>query len=147
MKHVKDINEGDIFWIIDSSIEPKLIPLKVINIEVKEYPWTKYYYVLFEFPDKTKKEASFFWNGNERDYDIPFLQNLYTERNNYLEDSSYMMCHDKEVLLKKYIDGLKSSIKTVKDVINKGKNNLFELYFKLNYIIKEYKNITNNCVI
>ena len=48
---------------------------------------------------------------------------------------------DRDKLWNKYVNGLKQSIKSVKEVIENGQQNLKELNKKLSYIEKQYDNI------
>ena len=52
-----------------------------------------------------------------------------------------MACFDKNILWKHYVDGLEKNIKSVEEVIEKGKQNLKELNEKLKYIQKQYDSI------
>ena len=143
MKYINEIVKGDILWIIDDSIQPKLIALPIIDVQIKKYPWTADYHILLKFPDGKELWVNLFDNGSNRDYDIPFLTSMSKEINNIENELHVIASFDKKALWKQYISGLKKSIETVEDVIEKGKLNLIDLNTKLNYINKQ-KDIIDN---
>ena len=146
-KFAKDIKVNDILWIISEGIKPQLLPLIVINIKITKYPWTGYYKLKLKMPNGSDKYVSLFDNGDRRDYDVPLLTDLL-ESFDYDYDEEFknssitiMACFDKDALWNYYVKGLEDSIKTVEEVIEKGKKNLIELNEKLNYIKKQHDNI------
>jgi hypothetical protein len=52
-----------------------------------------------------------------------------------------MACFDKDILWQHYVNGLENSIKSIEEVIERGKQNLNELNKKLKYIKKQHDNI------
>lgn len=144
MKHLSDIKIGDILWVIDDSLHPRLIALPIIEIDIKKYPWTSYHNLLLKFPDGSEKWISLFNNGYKRDYDLPFLSSILENLNDYEHDNTYLVCFDKINLYNKYISGLQLSIKSVEEVLDNGKKNLIDLNSKLNYIQSQIKLIEEN---
>ena len=142
-KFAKDIKENDIIWTISAGDKPQLFPLIVKHINVRKLLWTGYYDLSLIMPDGTERIMSLFDTGERRDYDVPFLSDLLDDLKNYAHDNdiTIMACFDKDKLWHQYVNGLKQSINTVEEVIEKGKENLNELYEKLNYIEKQYDNI------
>ena len=146
-KFAKDIKVNDILWTISAGIKPQLLPLIITNIDIKKMPWTGYYNLTVRLPDGSDKFISLFDTGERRDYNVPLLTNLL----NALDYTSYeelknssitiMACFDKDALWNHYIKGLEESIKSVEEIIEKGKKNLIELNEKLIYIKKQHDNI------
>lgn len=143
-KFAKDIKVNDILWIISAGDKPQLLPLIVINIDIKKMLWTGYYNLTVKLPHASDKFISLFDTGERRDYNVPLLTDLLStlDYSNYEElknsEITIMACFDKDILWKHYVKGLESSIKTVEEVIEKGKQNLKELNEKLKYIQKQY---------
>lgn len=148
-KFAKDIKVNDILWTISEGIKPQLIPLIVTNINIKKRLWTGNYDLTVKVPDGSDKYISLFDTGERRDYDIPWLTDLlstldytsYEELKNL--ETTIMACFDKDALWNHYVKGLEQSIKSVEEVIEKGKKNLIELNEKLNYIKKQSDLIKN----
>ena len=146
-KFAKDIKVNDILWTISEGDKPQLLPLIVTNIDIKKMLWTGYYNLTVKLPDGSDKFISLFDTGERRDYDIPLLTDLLStlDYSNYEEliksEVTIMACFDKNILWKHYVDGLEKNIKSVEEVIEKGKQNLKELNEKLKYIQKQYDSI------
>ena len=146
-KFAKDIKVNDILWTISEGDKPQLFPLIVTNIDIKKMLWTGYYNLTVKLPDGSDKFISLFDTGERRDYDIPLLTDLLStlDYSNYEEliksEVTIMACFDKDILWKHYVDGLEKNIKSVEEVIEKGKQNLKELNKKLKYIQKQYDSI------
>ena len=140
-KFAKDIKVNNIIWTISEGDKPQLLPLIVININVRKLLWTGYYDLTLRLPDGSEKFISLFDTGERRDYDVPFLCDLLNDIKNYNRDYIIMASFDKDKLWNQYVNGLKQSIDTVKEVIEKSQQNLTELNEKLNYISKQYDNI------
>jgi len=144
-KFAKDIKVNDILWTISAGDKPQLLPLIITNIEEKKMLWTGYYNLKLRMPDGSDMYASLFDTGERQDYDIPFMktlvQTLEYDWDDEVHDISMMACFDKDALWKHYVKGLEDSIKTVEEVIEKGKQNLKELNEKLKYMQKQYDNI------
>ena len=146
-KFAKDIKVNDILWTISEGDKPQLFPLIVTNIDIKKMLWTGYYNLTVKLPDGSDKFISLFDTGERRDYDIPLLTDLLStlDYSNYEEliksEVTIMVCFDKNILWKHYVDGLEKNIKSVEEVIEKGKQNLKELNEKLKYIQKQYDSI------
>ena len=146
-KFAKDIKVNDILWTISEGDKPQLFPLIVTNIDIKKMLWTGYYNLTVKLPDGSDKFISLFDTGERRDYDIPLLTDLLStlDYSNYEEsiksEITIMASFDKSKLWHQYVNGLKQSIKSVEEVIEKGRDNLYELYEKLNYISKQYDSI------
>ena len=143
-KFAKDIKTNDIIWAIQSGPKPQILPLIVININIRELLFTGYYDLTLRLPDGTDKYISLFDTGYRRDYNNPFFTDLIDD----LKDLSYdngrktiIASFDKESLLNDYIEGLEKQIKNVEEIIENGKKNLIELNEKLNYIKKQNDNI------
>ena len=141
-KFAEDIKVNDILWIISAGDKPQLLPLIVINIDIKKMLRTGYYNLKLRMPDGSDMYASLFDTGKRQDYDIPFMktlvQTLEYDWDDEAQDMSTMACFNKDALWKHYVKGLESSIKTVEEVIENGKQNLKELNEKLKYIQKQY---------
>ena len=148
-KFAKDIKVNDILWTISEGIKPQLLPLIVTNIDIKKMVWTGHYNLTVKLPDGSDKYISLFDTGERRDYDVPLLTDLLStlDYSNYEElknsEITIMACFDKDILWSHYVKGLEQSIKSVEEVIEKGKKNLIELNEKLNYIKKQHDNIQN----
>lgn len=144
-KFAKDITENDIIWTIAEGDKPQLLPLIVININIRKLLWTGYYDLTVRMPDGSERFITLFDTGERRDYDVPFLTDLLDDLKDYAHDNAItiMTCFDKDKLWYHYVDGLKQSIKSVEEVIEKGKQNLEELTKKLNYIKKQRDLIKN----
>ena len=142
-KFAKDIKVNNIIWTISGGDKPQLLPLIVINIDVRKLLWTGYYDLTLRLPDGSEKFISLFDTGERRDYDVPFLTDLLNDLKDYAHDNAItiMASFDKDKLWNQYVNGLKQSIESVKEVIEKGQQNLKELDKKLNYIEKQYDNI------
>lgn len=142
-KFAKDIKVNNIIWTISEGDKPQLLPLIVININVRKLLWTGYYDLTLRLPDGSEKFISLFDTGERRDYDVPFLTDLLDDLKDYAHDNdiTIMASFDKDKLWNQYVNGLKQSIESVKEVIEKGQQNLKELNKKLNYIEKQYDNI------
>ena len=142
-KFAKDIKVNNIIWTISEGDKPQLLPLIVINIDVRKLLWTGYYDLTLRLPDGSEKFISLFDTGERRDYDVPFLTDLLNDLKDYTHDNAItiMASFDKDKLWHQYVKGLKQSIESVEEVIEKGKQNLEELTEKLNYISKQYDNI------
>ena len=142
-KFAKDIKVNNIIWTISGGDKPQLLPLIVININVRKLLWTGYYDLTLCLPDGSEKFISLFDTGEIRDYDVPFLTDLLDDLKDYLHDNAItiMASFDRDKLWNKYVNGLKQSIKSVKEVIENGQQNLKELNKKLSYIEKQYDNI------
>ena len=142
-KFAKDIKVNNIIWIISGGDKPQLLPLIVININVRKLLWTGYYDLTLCLPDGSEKFISLFDTGEIRDYDVPFLTDLLDDLKDYSHDNAItiMASFDRDKLWNKYVNGLKQSIKSVKEVIENGQQNLKELNKKLSYIEKQYDNI------
>ena len=142
-KFAKDIKVNNIIWTISEGDKPQLLPLIVINIDVRKLLWTGYYDLTLCLPDGSEKFISLFDTGERRDYDVPFLTDLLNDLKDYAHDNAItiMASFDKDKLWNQYVNGLKQSIESVKEVIEKGQQNLKELDKKLNYIEKQYDNI------
>jgi hypothetical protein len=146
-KFAKDIKVNDIIWTISEGDKPQLLPMIVVDIKIKKYPWTGYYNLTVKLPDGSDKYLSLFDTGERRDYDIPLLTDLLStlDYSNYEEliksEITIMVCFDKDALWNHYVNGLEKSIKYVEEIIERGKKNLIELNEKLNYIKKQYDNI------
>ena len=142
-KFAKDIKVNNIIWIISGGDKPQLLPLIVININVRKLLWTGYYDLTLCLPDGSEKIISLFDTGEIRDYDVPFLIDLLDDLKDYSHDNAItiMASFDRDKLWNKYVNGLKQSIKSVKEVIENGQQNLKELNKKLSYIEKQYDNI------
>lgn len=146
-KFAKDIKTNDIIWAIQPGPKPQILPLIVININVRKLIFTGYYDLTLRLPDGSDKYISLFDIGDRRDYNNPFFTDLLST----LDYSTYeelkkstiniIASFDKESLLNDYIEGLEKHIKTVEEIIENGKKNLIELNEKLNYIKKQYDNI------
>lgn len=143
MKYAEDIKINDILWVIDNSDLPQITPLVVTNIKVRKLLWTGYYDLTLLFPNGNKQMMSLFDTGKRRDYDIPWLADIGELNLDYdvildlHKTNTIMSCFDKKALYTKYITGLKNSIKTIEEVIQRGRDNLFELTSKLNYFNKQ----------
>ena len=148
-KFAKDIKVNDILWTISGGDKPQLLPLIVTNIDIKKMLWTGYYNLTVKLPDGSDKFISLFDTGERRDYNVPLLTDLLStlDYSNYEElknlETTIMACFDKDVLWSHYVKGLEQSIKSVEEVIERGKKNLFELNEKLNYIKKQSDLIKN----
>ena len=142
-KFAKDIKVNNIIWTISGGDKPQLLPLIVININVRKLLWTGYYDLTLCLPDGSEKFISLFDTGEIRDYDVPFLIDLLDDLKDYSHDNAItiMASFDRDKLWNKYVNGLKQSIKSVKKVIENGQQNLKELNKKLSYIEKQYDNI------
>lgn len=142
-KFAKDIKVNNIIWTISGGDKPQLLPLIVININVRKLLWTGYYDLTLCLPDGSEKFISLFDTGEIRDYDVPFLTDLLDDLKGYSRDNTItiMASFDRDKLWNKYVNGLKQSIKSVKEVIENGQQNLKELNKKLSYIEKQYDNI------
>ena len=140
-KFAKDIKVNNIIWTISGGDKPQLLPLIITNINVRKLLWTGYYDLTLRLPDGSEKFISLFDTGERRDYDVPFLCDLLNDIKNYNRDYVIMASFDKDKLWHQYVKGLKQSIESVEEVIEKGKQNLEELTEKLNYISKQYDNI------
>lgn len=142
-KFAKDIKVNNIIWTISGGDKPQLLPLIVININVRKLLWTGYYDLTLRLPDGSEKFISLFDTGEIRDYDVPFLIDLLDDLKDYSHDNAItiMASFDRDKLWNKYVNGLKQSIKSVKEVIENGQQNLKELNKKLSYIEKQYDNI------
>lgn len=144
-KFAKDIKVNDILWTISEGNKPQLLPLIVTNIDIKKMLWTGYYNLKLRMPDGSDMYASLFDTGKRQDYDIPFMKTLFQTLEYDWDDEVYnisiMACFDKDALWEHYVKGLESSIKTVEEVIERGKQNLNELNKKLKYIKKQHDNI------
>ena len=142
-KFAKDIKVNNIIWTISGGDKPQLLPLIVININVRKLLWTGYYDLTLCLPDGSEKFISLFDTGEIRDYDVPFLTDLLDDLKDYSRDNArtIMASFDRDKLWNKYVNGLKQSIKSVKEVIENGQQNLKELNKKLSYIEKQYDNI------
>jgi len=142
-KFAKDIKVNDILWTISEGIKPQLLPIIVTNIDIKKQVWTGYYNLTVKLPDGSDKFISLFDTSESRDYDVPWLTDLLStlDYSNYEElknsEITIMACFDKDALWSHYVKGLEQSIKSVEEVIEKGKKNLIELNEKLNYIKKQ----------
>ena len=142
-KFAKDIKVNNIIWTISGGDKPQLLPLIVININVRKLLWTGYHDLTLRLPDGSEKFISLFDTGEIRDYDVPFLTDLLDDLKDYSRDNTItiMASFDRDKLWNKYVNGLKQSIKSVKEVIEDGQQNLKELNKKLSYIEKQYDNI------
>ena len=142
-KFAKDIKVNNIIWTISGGDKPQLLPLIVININVRKLLWTGYYDLTLCLPDGSEKFISLFDTGEIRDYDVPFLTDLLDDLKDYSRDNTItiMASFDRDKLWNKYVNGLKKSNKSVKEVIENGQQNLKELNKKLSYIEKQYDNI------
>ena len=142
-KFAKDIKVNNIIWTISGGDKPQLLPLIVININVRKLLWTGYHDLTLRLPDGSEKFISLFDTGEIRDYDVPFLTDLLDDLKDYSRDNTItiMASFDRDKLWNKYVNGLKQSIKSVKEVIENGQQNLKELNKKLSYIEKQYDNI------
>ena len=146
-KFAKDIKVNDILWTISEGDKPQLIPLIVTNIDIKKMLWTGYYNLTVKLPDGSEKFISLFDTGERRDYNVPLLTDLLStlDYSNYEElknsEITIMACFDKDVLWKHYVDGLESSMNSIEEVIERGKQNLEELNKKLKYIKKQHDSI------
>ena len=142
-KFAKDIKVNNIIWTISGGDKPQLLPLIVININVRKLLWTGYHDLTLRLPDGSEKFISLFDTGERRDYDVPFLIDLLDDLKDYSHDNAItiMASFDRDKLWNKYVNGLKQSIKSVKEVIENGQQNLKELNKKLSYIEKQYDNI------
>lgn len=142
-KFAKDIKVNNIIWTISGGDKPQLLPLIVININVRKLLWTGYHDLTLRLPDGSEKFISLFDTGEMRDYDVPFLTDLLDDLKYYSHDNviTIMASFDRDKLWNKYVNGLKQSIKSVKEVIENGQQNLKELNKKLSYIEKQYGNI------
>lgn len=142
-KFAKDIKVNNIIWTISGGDKPQLLPLIVININVRKLLWTGYHDLTLRLPDGSEKFISLFDTGEIRDYDVPFLTELLDDLKDYSHDNAItiMASFDRDKLWNKYVNGLKQSIKSVKEVIENGQQNLKELNKKLSYIEKQYDNI------
>ena len=142
-KFAKDIKVNNIIWTISGGDNPQLLPLIVIKVNVRKLLWTGYYDLTLRLPDGSEKFISLFDTGERRDYDVPFLTDLFDDLKDYAHDDAItiMTCFDKDKLWYHYVDGLKQSIESVKEVIERSQQNLKELNKKLNYIEKQYDNI------
>lgn len=146
-KFAKDIKVNDIIWTISEGDKPQLIPLIVTNVDIKKMLWAAHYNLTVKLPDGSDKFISLFDTGKRRDYNIPLLTDLLSslDYSNYEEvqnkDITIIACFDRDILWKHYVDGLESSIKTVEEVIERGKQNLNELNKKLKYIKKQHGSI------
>ena len=142
-KFAKDIKVNNIIWAISGGDKPQLLPLIVININVRKLLWTGYHDLTLRLPDGSEKIISLFDTGEIRDYDVPFLIDLLDDLKDYSRDNAItiMASFDRDKLWNKYVNGLKQSIKSVKEVIENGQQNLKELNKKLSYIEKQYDNI------
>ena len=142
-KFAKDIKVNNIIWTISGGDKPQLLPLIVMNINVRKLLWTGYYDLTLCLPDGSEKFISLFDTGEIRDYDVPFLTDLLDDLKDYSHDNviTIMASFDRDKLWNKYDNGLKQSIKSFKEVIENGQQNLKELNKKLSYIEKQYDNI------
>ena len=142
-KFAKDIKVNNIIWTSSGGDKPQLLPLIVMNINVRKLLWTGYYDLTLCLPDGSEKFISLFDTGEIRDYDVPFLTDLLDDLKDYSHDNviTIMASFDRDKLWNKYVNGLKQSIKSVKEVIENGQQNLKELNKKLSYIEKQYDNI------
>ena len=146
-KFAKDIKVNDILWTISEGEKPQLLPLIVTNIDIKKMLWTGYYNLTLKLPDGSDRFVSLFDTGERRNYNVPLLTDLLStlDYSNYEElknsEITIMACFDKDILWKHYVDGLESSMKSIEEVIERGKHNLEELNKKLKYIKKQHDNI------
>jgi hypothetical protein len=96
-------------------------------------------------PDGSNMYLSLTDVGKNQDYDIPFMKDLWDSlKYNYESQQdriTIMGCFNKDKLWKHYINGLENSMKSIKEVIERGEQNLKELNNKLEYIKKQYDNI------
>ena len=143
-KLIKDIKVNDILWLIAEGDRPQLLPLIIINIELKKLILTECYNLTVRFPDGSDKYISLF-NDMKRDYDNPLLTDLLpTLKYDWDDEISNdiikgMICFDKDNLWKHYVNELENNIKYVEEVIERGKQNLKYLNEKLQYIKKQYE--------
>lgn len=146
-KLAKDIKVNDILWTISVGDRPQLLPLIIVNIDIKKSLWTGYYNLTVRLPNGEDRFVSLFDTGERRDYDIPFMTDLLNKLDystyEELKDSeiTIMACFNKDSLWKNYVEGLERNIKLVEETIERGKRNLIELGEKLNYIKRQYDNI------
>ncbi len=143
-KFAKDIKTNDIIWAIQQGPKPQILPLIVININVRKLVFTGYYDLTLRLPDGSDKYISLFDIGDRRDYNNPFFTDLIDDLKNLSYDNgrkTIIASFDRESLLNDYIEGLEKQIKNVEEIIENGKKNLIELNEKLNYIKKQYDNI------
>ena len=59
-KFAKDIKVNNIIWTISGGDKPQLLPLIVININVRKLLWTGYYDLTLCLPDGSEKIISLF---------------------------------------------------------------------------------------
>ena len=145
-KFAKDIKINDILWTICAGDKPQLLPLIIVNIEIKKLIWTGYYNLTVRLPDGSDGYISLFDTGERRDYEIPWMTDLsnklkYDPEKDLDSFISIMCCFNKDKLWKDYINGLEKNIKSVEEVIEHGKQNLKELKEKLKYIQKQHDSI------
>ena len=143
-KFAKDIKVNDILWAIRAGEKPQLFPLIIIDINIKKTIWITYYNLTIKMPDGLNMYLSLTDVGKNQDYDIPFMKDLWYSLNNHDSQQNritIMGCFNKDKLWKHYIDGLENSMKSIKEVIEKGEQNLKELNNKLEYIKKQYDSI------
>lgn len=146
-KFAKDIKVNDILWTISEGDQPQLLPLIVTNIDIKKMLWGGHYNLTVKLPDGLDKFISLFDTGEKQDYNIPLLTDLLStlDYSNYEElknsEITIMACFDKDKLWNQYVNGLKQNINAVKEVIERGKQNLEELNKKLKYIKKQHDSI------
>ena len=146
-KFAKDIKVNDILWTISEGEKPQLLPLIVTNIDIKKMLWTGYYNLTLKLPDGSDKFISLFDTGKRRDYSVPMLTDLLPTLEYDWDDEikketiTIMVCFNKKVLWKHYVEGLENSMKTVEDVMEKCKQNLADLNERLKYIKKQHDNI------
>ena len=82
-KFAKDIKVNNIIWTISGGDKPQLLPLIVININVRKLLWTGYHDLTLRLPDGSEKFISLFDTGEMRDYDVPFLTDLLDDLKYY----------------------------------------------------------------
>lgn len=142
-KFAKNIKNNDILWTIAEGENPQLLPLIVVDINVRKLLLTGYYDLTLRLHDGSEKFISLFDTGGRRDYNVPFLTDLLDDLKDYAHDNAItiMACFDKDKLWNQYVNGLKQSIESVEEVIEKGKLNLKELNEKLKYIKKQHDSI------
>ena len=87
-KFAKDIKVNNIIWTISGGDKPQLLPLIVININVRKLLWTGYYDLTLCLPDGSEKIISLFDTGEIRDYDVPFLTDLLDDLKDYSRDNT-----------------------------------------------------------
>ena len=148
-KFVEDFKVNDIIWTINKIQKPELVPLIITKINKKTILWSEYYHITVKMSNGKNKYISILNTGPDRDFDKPILIDLLpTLKYDYDEEIindiiSTVVCFDKDVLRKYYIEILEDNIKDTEDQINKSKQKLQEFIDQLKYFRNQYDYLEN----